>query len=281
MTEPSLSDPCRHCAHTRYSHKDASPESRGQYPDVRWAEDIPDGRCWALRCTCSGFELAAPGTLTIGDLIAGNAVSAASMRERDRQIEAVEGRPAEYVRALESDRPLQLEDIAATRAQRLELEPSKPRRWTATGADRVQELIDYMQTTTLEERTRIRLELERMYPRTLQRENLIEQGYRGRMVQGLPTPREVEALAFCFDIALEHNHGGAIRIRKLLFAWHNAAELGGFDFADLWSLDETYRAHALALIGLIARSPVGWYAEHYGYEADMIAIIDTYGPAKR
>jgi hypothetical protein len=93
-----------------------------------------------------------------------------------------------------------------------------------------------------------------------------------------PTEAEAESLAFCFRIALEHDHGGAKRLRRLLLAWHNAAELGGFDFSDLWSLDDTYRAHALTVIGMIARSPQGWYAEHYGYAADMAAIVDMYGP---
>lgn len=93
-----------------------------------------------------------------------------------------------------------------------------------------------------------------------------------------PTESECESLEFCFRIALEHNHGGATRLRRLLFAWHNAAELGGFDFADLWSLDDTYRAHALAVINMIARSPQGWYAEHYGYAADMAALVEQYGP---
>jgi hypothetical protein len=103
----------------------------------------------------------------------------------------------------------------------------------------------------------------------------------GRVERGpVPSPREQQALAFCFRIALEHDHGGAKRLRRLLFAWHNAAELGGFDFADLWSLDDEYRGHAMAVINMIARSPQGWYAEHYGYSADMAAIVDTYGPGR-
>jgi len=93
-----------------------------------------------------------------------------------------------------------------------------------------------------------------------------------------PTKAECDSLAFCFCVALEHDHGGARRLRSLLYAWHNARELGGFDFADLWSLDDTYRGHALTVINMIARSPQGWYAEHYGYAADMAAIVDTYGP---
>jgi hypothetical protein len=96
--------------------------------------------------------------------------------------------------------------------------------------------------------------------------------------RAFPTERECDALAFCFEVA-QRDHGGARRIRQLLYAWHNGAELGGFDLADLWSLDETYRGHALTLIGMVARSPCGWYAEHYGYAADMVALIETYGPA--
>lgn len=94
-----------------------------------------------------------------------------------------------------------------------------------------------------------------------------------------PTEAEADSLAFCFRIALEHDHGGAQKLRRLLYAWHNGRELGGFDFADLWSFDETYLKHALTVINMIARSPVGWYAEHYGYGADMIAIIEQHHPS--
>lgn len=94
-----------------------------------------------------------------------------------------------------------------------------------------------------------------------------------------PSEREADALAFVFRVA-PMQYGAAGRIRQLLFAWHNAGELGGFDLADLWSLDDEHRAAALTLIGMIGRSPVGWYPSHYGYAADMMALIETYGPAR-
>jgi hypothetical protein len=99
----------------------------------------------------------------------------------------------------------------------------------------------------------------------------------GVAAQPFPTEQECEALAFCFRVAAM-GYGGARRIRSLIFSWHNAAELGGFDLTDLWSLDEQHRAAVLTLINMIARGPLGWYPSHYGYGADMMALIETYGP---
>jgi ribosomal protein L37AE/L43A len=96
----------------------------------------------------------------------------------------------------------------------------------------------------------------------------------------VPNEKEQAALAFCFRAAAGDS-GGQRRVRKFLFAWHNAGELGGFDFADLWSLDEQHLAAVLTLINMIARGQTGYYPHHYGYEADMEALIETYGPEVR
>jgi hypothetical protein len=93
----------------------------------------------------------------------------------------------------------------------------------------------------------------------------------------VPNEKEQAALAFCFRAAAGDS-GGQRRVRQFLFAWHNATELGGFDFADLWSLDERHLAAVLTLINMIARGETGHYPHHYGYEADMEALIETYGP---
>lgn len=75
-----------------------------------------------------------------------------------------------------------------------------------------------------------------------------------------PTQYELEALALLFDLA-EGFGGGSRRARSLLCAWWNGAELGGFDLADFWSLDEKHTAAALTVISLIARAPQGTYAD--------------------
>lgn len=95
----------------------------------------------------------------------------------------------------------------------------------------------------------------------------------------VPNEKEQAALAFCFRAAAGDS-GGQRRVRQFLFAWHNAGELGGFDFADLWSLDEKHLDAVLTLIRMIARGQTGYYPHHYGYEADMEALIETYGPVR-
>jgi len=93
----------------------------------------------------------------------------------------------------------------------------------------------------------------------------------------VPNEKEQAALAFCFRAA-RGDSGGQRRVRQFLFSWHNARELGGFDFADLWSLDEKHLDAVLTVALMIARGPTGYYPHHYGYESDMEALIETYGP---
>lgn len=83
---------------------------------------------------------------------------------------------------------------------------------------------------------------------------------------------EHAALELLFTLA-EGYGGGALRARKLLCAWWNGAELGGFDFADLWSLDDRYLAAALAVIQLIARMPGGTYADKWPEFADRMRAL--------
>lgn len=80
------------------------------------------------------------------------------------------------------------------------------------------------------------------------------------MAKFIPTPAELAALERIFDLA-EGYGGGAMRARSLLCAWWNATELGGFDFTDLWNLDDANLAAALTVISMIARAPQGTYAD--------------------
>ena len=92
------------------------------------------------------------------------------------------------------------------------------------------------------------------------------------------TLAEHEALVRCFRRAMGCS-GGESRVRRLLFAWYNAGELGGFDLTDLWGLSEEWRADCLLVVGLIARCPQGWYPDRFGFAADMTALVETYGPS--
>ena len=76
------------------------------------------------------------------------------------------------------------------------------------------------------------------------------------------TEIERAALDRLFTLA-EGFSGGATRARSLLCAWWNGAELGGFDFADLWSFDRDNLAAAVTVIHLIARAPCGTYADSW------------------
>lgn len=95
------------------------------------------------------------------------------------------------------------------------------------------------------------------------------------MLMSFPTDGELAALDRCFTRAFGCS-GGESRVRRLLFAWHNAEELGGFDLTDLWSLDESWRSDALTVIKMIARSPQGWYADRYGYGEQMESLVKTF-----
>lgn len=67
--------------------------------------------------------------------------------------------------------------------------------------------------------------------------------------------------------------GGALRAQKLLCAWWNGAELGGFDFADLWSFDSDNSVAVITVIKMIASAPVGTYADSIeGFETRMPAV---------
>jgi hypothetical protein len=84
--------------------------------------------------------------------------------------------------------------------------------------------------------------------------------------------REKRALDLMFDTA-EGFSGGSIRARTLLCAWWNGAELGGFDFADLWSFDDERRDAAVTAITLIAGLPQGTYADKWPEYADRMKAL--------
>jgi hypothetical protein len=89
------------------------------------------------------------------------------------------------------------------------------------------------------------------------------------MARFIPTPTEIAALERLFELA-EGYGGGAARARRLLCAWYNGAELGGFDFADLWYFDEEHLRAAAVVLQLIVRTPQGTYPNDLeGFSARM------------
>ena len=94
------------------------------------------------------------------------------------------------------------------------------------------------------------------------------------------TDLERTALGRMFDLA-EGFSGGSVRARSLLCAWWNATELGGFDFADLWSFDDDHLAAVLTVINLIARMPVGTYADRWPEYADRMQALAQRRAAER
>lgn len=86
-----------------------------------------------------------------------------------------------------------------------------------------------------------------------------------------------EAMVRCFQRA-RGSSGGESRVRRLLFAWWNAAELGGFDICDLWGLSDEWREDCLTVIAMVGRGPQGWYADEYGFGEEMRELIEVYGP---
>ena len=84
------------------------------------------------------------------------------------------------------------------------------------------------------------------------------------------TTQERAALDLVFEFAEGHSSTG-LRLRRLLCSWWNAGELGGFHLSDLWQFDHRVKPAALTVIALIARLPIGTYAD----------ALEGYGPRMR
>lgn len=84
---------------------------------------------------------------------------------------------------------------------------------------------------------------------------------------------EKEALERLLTVA-KSDTGQAGRIANFLLAWWNAEELGGFDFTNLWNVDEEISKDILTVIGLIARNQK--YPDSLGYSQDFKEIIQIW-----
>lgn len=81
---------------------------------------------------------------------------------------------------------------------------------------------------------------------------------------------EMEALGRLLQVA-RRDTGQSRRVANFLLAWHNAEENGGWDPADLWSVDAEIADDMVAVIGLIRRSG-GQYPNDLGFEREILAV---------
>lgn len=79
-------------------------------------------------------------------------------------------------------------------------------------------------------------------------------------------------------IGVAHGRSGQCRtVADFLLAWWNATDCGGFDLANLWSVDTAIAADMIEVCGLIASASS--YPDTLGYKEDFREIIRDWRPA--
>jgi hypothetical protein len=81
---------------------------------------------------------------------------------------------------------------------------------------------------------------------------------------------KLDALARLLQIA-QRDTGQSRRVANFLLAWHNAEENGGWDPADLWSVDAEIADDMVAVIGLVRRF-AGKYPNDLGFDREISAV---------
>jgi hypothetical protein len=89
------------------------------------------------------------------------------------------------------------------------------------------------------------------------------------------TVRERSALERLMAIA-QRDTGQSARVANFLLAWWNAAECGGFDLTDAWSLDEAILADVKTTFVLATR--LSEYPDTLGYAKEFARIIEQWRP---
>lgn len=90
-------------------------------------------------------------------------------------------------------------------------------------------------------------------------------------------PEVEEALIRLFDVA--RSDTGQSRIAAdFLLAWWNAGQHGGFDIADLFSLDAAVSRDILTVTAHLSRSTVAVYADAFGHKGRMMQLIAQWRP---
>ena len=73
--------------------------------------------------------------------------------------------------------------------------------------------------------------------------------------------------------------GQARRVANFLLAWHNAAENGGWDPVDLWSVDAEIADDMLTVVRIIRESHA--YPNDLGFENEITAVWRLWRPATK
>lgn len=90
-------------------------------------------------------------------------------------------------------------------------------------------------------------------------------------------PEVRQAVARLFDLA-HSDTGQARRVADFLMAWWNATDLGGFDIADLFSLDRAVATDMATVFAFLGSHPGGIYADAFDLEDSMKALIALWRP---
>jgi hypothetical protein len=90
-----------------------------------------------------------------------------------------------------------------------------------------------------------------------------------------PNAEEYAALMRLIKIAYRDT-GQSGRVASFLLAWWNAAQQGGFDLTDLWSVDQEIQTDMLTVIGYIARCK--HYPDTLGLKDEFARIIALWRP---
>lgn len=70
--------------------------------------------------------------------------------------------------------------------------------------------------------------------------------------------------------------GQSRRVAGFILAWWNAMDLGGFDIADLFAVDEAIARDMATVFAYVAGRPVAEYPE--AYRAEIEAVIRQWRP---
>jgi hypothetical protein len=87
------------------------------------------------------------------------------------------------------------------------------------------------------------------------------------------TNSERDALALLFSTTM-YDTEQAKRCADFLLAWHNAAENGGWNPADLWAVDAPLEAAMLIVLGAIAREHA--YPSELSYDRQIKAVCERW-----
>ena len=85
----------------------------------------------------------------------------------------------------------------------------------------------------------------------------------------------IDALRRLIEIA-HGNTGQCQYVSNFLLAWWNAGSCGGFDFTDMWAVDDKIAMDMLKVVLLIAKR--NNYPDAYGFRADFEQLVAKWRP---